>query len=405
MRNQWKAYIKPFDDAGNYVDSWTEVSDDVDFNAIGSIAQDLDNTDYDIGVYRNSNFKLTLNNINGRYSDVGNETSIFRFKRSDSLFKLTWSQGPLPETGVAVSGAAVTTEEIDVFVGMINDDTASMSLKTQKIGLTVLGRESVFLRTIVPFGSINNGDLLSEVIFQCLNQASVTKVLTVDALNISLGIDQAIDSIASLQNKTVQEGLNKLLLASNSVLYIQNDTIYVQPREESPDFKFNFYGQGSPRGLENIAAIDNIKNGVAKTFNFFTWENTTLSVDDPDSVLIYGARKKQLSFEFITDSTKQGNIMQSLLDEFGLPKQEFDLQTPLNHGSIALGLLNKVSIDYPTIYLGTDFPICGIAICGDAVLPISKWAFKLDPLDGYKIMGRSVSIKNAMITFKMRAVT
>lgn len=404
MRNLWRIYIKPFDDLGSYAADWIDVSNDVDWKALGSIAQDLDNTEYDIGIYRNSNFKLQLNNSGGLYSDVGNQTSIFHYKRTDSLVRVTWQQGPMPVCGIAKTGQSTLTEEIDIFVGLLNDDSATMSIKTQKISFTVLGRESIFLRTIVPFGSISNGDLLSDVLYACLNQTKITTILTIDPANIEVGIDTEIDSIASLQNKTVQEGLNKLLLATNSVLYIEDDAVFIQPRTESVDFEYYFYGQASPNGPENVSLIENIKNGIARTFNFFTWKDTTNSVTNTDSSVKYGARKKEIDFEFITDTAKRDDIMEALLDEFGLPKQEFDLETPLNHQSIDIGLLAKVSVDYPTIYLGSNLPICGIAICGEAVLPIAKWDFRIDPLDGYKVIGRAINIKEATITFKLRAV-
>lgn len=403
MRSNWKVYIKPFDATGTYT-SYIDVTDDVDFSGFGAIAQSLDNTEYDIGVYRNSNFKLTLNNIKGKYSDIDAENSIFNYKRSESLVKVTWSQGALPECGVVVCGETILTEEITVFTGLLNDDTSEINLKDLKISFAVLGLESTFLRTIVPFGSISNGDNISTIIYTMLNRAPINTVLTVSALNITVGIDTAIDSNTELRNKTVQEGLNKLLLASNSVLYIENETVYVAPRTPSAATQFYFYGQGAENGAENIILLDKIKTGVAKIFNFFSWKDTTVSSTETDSAVKYGIRKKEVDLPFITTLSKQLAILDDLLAEFAWPKQEFDLHTPLDHDTIALSLLDKVSIDYPALFLGETLPICGEAICGEFYLPNALQSFEIDPIDEYKIIGRSIDTKKNVIRFRMRAV-
>jgi hypothetical protein len=406
VRNVWRVYIKPFDDLGVYQD-WIDVSTDVVFDAMGSLNTDLDNTDYDIGVYRVSNFKITLQNNKGRYSDVGSDQTIFKYKRSDSLVKITWEvevDGPV--VGIATSGSGFLSEEATVFTGLLNDDSLSMDLSKQQVSFTCLGRESWFQREIVPFGSIHVGDTYAQVIYAILNQTTVTTLLNVDVANINCGLNNTIDSISSLQNKTIQEGLNKLLLASNSVLYIQDDDVIVAPRQATPAVMFTFYGQGSPRGQENIADLKNIRNGLNRTYNYITWKDTTLYSSDITSVSKYGIRKKEVDFEFTTDSTKQQSVLDALATEFKLPKQEFDVYTPLRYESLAVNLLDRVSVDYPRVYVSGNIPlpICGVCIAGEAVFPTALWAFAVSADDHYKIIGKSLDIKNATIKFKARLI-
>jgi hypothetical protein len=407
LNNVWRVYIKPFDDNGDYTD-WIEVTKDVIFSSMGSINADLDNTEYDIGVYRFSNFKLSLRNDHGFYSDVGEELSIFRYTRTNSLVKITWEiEEDGPYCGIAVAGASYLSEEKIIFVGFLNDESLTMDLSKQEVSFQCLGRESVFQKVIVPFGTISNGDLYSEILFSILNQSGITDHLTVDGDNIICGNDQAIDSISSLQNKTVQEGLNKLLLASNSVLYITNDTVYVSPRVASDSVEFTFYGQGSAAGPENINDIKSIKNGLNQTFNYITWKDTTLLAQDVTSVEKYGIRKKEIDFEFTTDNTKRQSILDALRDEFKLPKQLFDIYTPLTYDSLEVNLLDKVSIDYPRIYIpisGSALPICGVAICGEAITPRAQWSFQVSELSYYKIVGKSLDVKNSMLKFKVRLI-
>ena len=406
MSGQWRIYLKPFDSFGVYT-SWVDVSSYVKWSSLGSIAVNLDNTDYDIGVYRNSNVKLVFDNTKGLFSDVSSPKSIFQYKRADTLCKITYRRNPTTILGTTRAGfGSFLGDEIEVFTGLLNDDSLAMSLKTQEVDFNVLGREFVFLRTIVPFGTVTNGENLSLTLYKILNQSAITTLFSVQQENITVGLDQTNDSLASIQNKTVQEGLNKLLLATNSVLVIENDTLYIKPRTATVDTKFNFFGQASRIGPENVVAIDKIKNGVAKVYNYFVWAGTTLAVSDNNSSVLYGARKQELDFEFLTNTTKRQNVMNAILAEFKTPKQEFDLLTKLTPETLAIKLLDRVTIDYPTVYLKTQdpLPVCGIAVCGSAKLPSAQWSFTLEQDEPYKIMGRSVSAQSGEITFKMRCV-
>ncbi len=406
MNNKWRIYIKPFDDVGVYT-SYTEVTQDVLFSSLGSINQDLDNTEYNIGVFRISNFKISLRNDHGLYSDVDSPQSLFKYKRSESLVKITWEiEEDGPYVGVAESESGYLSEETTIFIGLLNDDSLTMDLTKQTVEFMCLGRESIFSKTIVPFGSIHNGDLYSAVIYALLNQTAITSLLTLSALNITCGTDQTIDSISGLQNKTVTEGLNQLLLASNSVLYVKNDTIYVSPRTASVSVVYMFYGQGSAIGAENIYDVTEIKNGLNKTFNYFTWKDTALYSTDVTTVAKYGAITREIDFDFCTDNTKRQAILDSLKTEFFTPKQEFKISTPMSYDSLIVNLLDKVSIDYPRVYVvsGSPFPICGVAICGSAILPKALWDFNVSSTDYYKVVGKSLDMKNAILTFKVRLV-
>lgn len=492
MKHRWRVYIKPFDEFGVYQTDWIDVTQDVDFSKMGSLAVDLDNTEYDIGVYRSSNFSLTLNNIKGKYSDVGGPTSIFHYKRSNSLCKVTWEiEEDGPWCGTAITDESYLSEETTVFTGLITDEGLTMEITDQKVTFPVLGRESVFQKATVPSSSLEvagatftvtianpgvfttaaphglsvgspvylstTGSLpgglvvgknyyvsasstntfeLSEskdgksiqttgsqsgthsfvklfgmtaksVIFAALNQSLISNLLTVSLSNVNPTLNPTLDSTVSLRDKTVQEALNELLLATNSVLYISNDTVFVAPRTESAALKCTFYGQASEIGPENVQAIKKIKNGIARTFNYFTWaDDPTATAQDESSVARYGIRKKEIDFAFLTSSVSRLAVTTSLKNEFFSPKQEFDLYTPLTYGTLALELLDKVNVDYPTVYYQTNdpFPICGTAICGEAVLPSALWAFTLSAVDYFKIIGRSIDTKTGLVMFKLRGV-
>jgi hypothetical protein len=401
----FKVYIKPFDDFGVY-QNWIDVTANVDLNAISGLKQNLDNTQYDIGIYRNSSFNLKLDNRLGLFSDIGAPRTIFRYKRANSLVKVTWEMDPQSAiTGIAVAEQCFTSEETTIFTGLLSDENLTQDLAGDNVTFTVLGRESIFDSVAVPFSSLANGQMISAALYALLNQSAITTLLTVSPSTIACGVDVAIDDVSSLATKTVKEALADLLLISNSVLYISGDTLIITPRTAGATVKAKFYGAGSTAGIENVQTLSNIRNGFGRIFNFLTWSNTSLLQSDPDSLAKYGVRKKDFSSALITDNTKRNTILASVLSEFAFPKREMELTAPVTFAAIALGLLDRISVDYPIVYFSEEnpLPICGVAICGAAVLPKGLWSYSVDPADGWKIMGREITPKTNLMKLTLRA--
>ena len=85
-----KVYFKPFEASGSYASTWTEVSDYV--TKIGSLKQDIDSADYQLGVFKNSSISLEFENRTGLFNDVDSTKSIFKYKRSDTLVKILYKK-------------------------------------------------------------------------------------------------------------------------------------------------------------------------------------------------------------------------------------------------------------------------------------------------------------------------
>lgn len=400
-----KVYITPFDSVGNYGEE-VEVSSDV--LQIGRVDVDTDSSEYQIGLFRVANVKLDLQNQSGRYSDVGFPNSIFKTKRKDSLVRVTWiSQPDLPYCGTAICGEAVLCEEHTIFEGVLNDDAFMLNASDDRASFVVLGFQSLFESNEVPFSSLDAGDLFSVTIFNILNQVGITSLLTVSQGNITPDVDQIPDDISELETLSVKEALDRILLLTNSVLYIENRTIYVTPRDATASVQFTFYGQASTDGAENIVNLEAYNNGRQRVFNCFKWDDTLVRSQDGPSVRLNGFRKRILSSDMLTNSTKQLNVLDALLAEFKDPKQELQLTTVLTDQTVLLELLDRVAIDYPVQlvpYPGTELPICGVAICGEAVLPKGLWNVKLETTTNFKILKKSIDAVRNLVTFKLREV-
>lgn len=403
-----RCYIKPFNDTGEYVTNWSEVTDYIDIGKIGTLKQELDNNEYDVGIFGYNSLSITLENESGIFSDIDATQSMFKYKRANSLFKITWSLNPHPlQCGLFVCGEGVLNDEIDLFTGLINDDSASSNINDQKIKFKILGKESIFSQEIVPYSDLSVGDLFSEALLTILDQTVITNVLTVSSGNISTGVDVTLDVITNFENQTVKEALDDLLEKSNSILYVKDDTIYIEPRTVHSALSYTFYGQAATDGIEDIQNIKNIKSGINKTFNFWTWKDTTLTSSNADSVLKNGYKKKEIDFDSITNTTKRQSILDSNKDEFGSPKQEFDLTAIMDYDTIDLFILDKVSVDYPTVLYAADensLPIFGVAIFGEARFPYGEWSLIVDASTEFKILSRNLDTKSSLITFKLKEV-
>jgi hypothetical protein len=126
--SRFRVYLKQFDEDGNYLADFTEITRDV--SNLGSLSQQLDNTEYGIGVFRNSGFTLKMRNDEGLYSEADTLKSIFKFKRSDSIVKITWDFRDYDLiTGFFYAGEEVLTEEVEIFRGLIADVSSSSDIK------------------------------------------------------------------------------------------------------------------------------------------------------------------------------------------------------------------------------------------------------------------------------------
>jgi hypothetical protein len=403
-----KVYINPFDDFGNYT-GFIDITTDINFNSISKLSQKLDNNSFDVGVLRFGDISLSARNDHGRFSDVGSSASIFKYKRSGSLVRITWLDTNNPFIcGFSVCGLDKLQSEITLFEGILNDESTTSDAESQETTFQVLAYESILDKMIVPYASISNGDLISQVIYVLLNQPYLTDLVSVDVGNISCSVDVTIDDKTNLENKTVKEGLDLLLEISNSILYIDNaNVLYVMPRNPTSEVQANFYGPSSVDGIQNIVKLSALRSGLNKMFNYWTWKDVTNLSEDSTSTLKYGARKKEIGDTIITDGTKVDSILDASLAEFKNPKQEFDLTVIMDDSSVGLFILDKITIDYPTIYSSArdqTISVYGLSVYGYSYYPLTKSGIIISPLVDYKIMGRSIDLKAQLITLSIREV-
>lgn len=406
-----RAYINPRDDSGNFT-GFQEVTEDVDFESMGTIKQQIDSNEYDVGVFKFDEFTLKLRNEHGKYSDVDVLQSIFRFRRAGSKFKLTWE--PASESaqcGFAVAGAssgATISEEVDILVGVLNDSASRLNITDQKVTFRVLSADSVFPAVEAPFSDINIGDLYSEILLTILDQAEITEYLTVSASNFTLGLDQTIDVVSQYENQTVKEVLDDILFQSNSVLYIKDQTVFIKPRDGGNTALYTFRGQASNNGIEDIINISDVSTGVNQVFNFWTWKGTTLVSKDESSITSNGVRKKEFESDAITNTAKRQAILDAQKTQFRLKKQSFNLTASINPTLLTLAMLDQIRVDYPTTFIPAEtdgeLPIYGIAVYGESRYGFGQFSITISEDVPYKIMGIDIDTKKQQMKFKLKEI-
>lgn len=401
---RFRFYLTPFTDLGEY-DEEFEITDEVDSQGLGQLKHTLDNTEYDIGIFKNSGINLTLVNSDGRFAEVGGPNTVFKFRRSNSLVRVTYQSAESDSLcGFVVCGEAQLSEETELFSGLLNDDALKMDADSQTLSFKVLGRESILSEIEAPFDDIENGDLFSEVMLKCLDQFGITRLLTVDPSNITCGLDLAIDDKTDFLNKTVIEVLKEILFLSNSVLFITDDAIIISPRAPSSDLKFTFFGQGAMSGSENIVDISDFRSGLNRTFNYWTWTNTSLLSTTADSVLQNGIKKKEINSSVITAEAKRQLILDTLNLEFATPKREMILKAPLDYETLALWLLDRVAVDNPNVAIaaGGNLPLWDKAKWDIDRFPHEILPLTIDSALRFKILSRSIDPTNHEVSFELR---
>jgi len=406
--SSFRIYLKPFDELGAYVSDWVDITQDVISTKLGNLARQIDANTFDVGVFKFNNFSLSVRNDHGLFGVADSLRSIFNFKRSDTQVRITWSlnfDGPF--CGTAICNIATLGEEIDIFQGLLNDLSAQTDTRNQQLTFQVLGLESIFTKVKAPFSAFSDGILFSQVLFACLNQSAITELLGVSVSNINLDNDLAIDDVSSLENKTVKEVLDTILLLSNSVLTIKNQTVIISSRAPSSIVVKEFFGQASNIGIENIISITQIRTGINKTFNFWTWRDTTLLRSDTLSTQQFGVFKKEIDSELLTFDSQRLTVLEALRDEFSFPKQELTLNTPLDYDFFNINFLDKVRIDYPVIATPSDtndLPIYGSSVYGASVYPDTVFTLVIDPSDEFKILGITINLRSSSYSLQLRRV-
>ncbi len=311
MSQRYKIEITPLKRDDAYGDTF-DVSQYVEKGSIGQLRIGVDDTDYDVGVFNLGYIDITFLNDTGKFSDGSHYSTLFVYSRD---------RAKVDVTHVADDG----TETL-FFTGFVNDEFTRQDAEKREVRLRVLSKDSIFRKIFVQTGTIQGGQKVSEMLTSLLNRPSVTNFLTYNPSNINLAFDPTIDVVTDIENVSMRETLNNLMICSGSVLYVdRSDNIIVKDRAELSGIDyFHFYGAGDRFERTNFHNIINYNTGLQRAFNSFNIGET--NVRNNSAISVFQLREKELAIEsLITNITTRETILNYYVSNFSIPKREFKL--------------------------------------------------------------------------------
>jgi len=305
-----------------------EISDYVINNSLGNIRKNTDADDGSIGEYTLGSCDLTCANYCGEFNEA-DPRSFFPYKRDGSKIRVTYFDD--------------LTDSTLSFKGLVNDEGTTQD-NNDNIRIKVIELANILRKEQVAAGTVNTGDTFSGAIKALLDQTAIKAVLNYSSGEIAVGLDLAIDTAGSFANVSTWDSIKNLLIASNSVIYIDNETVKVKARSFDTGLISYFYGPGDQLDRENVVKITRKNNGAHRIFNSITVNETTYN-DDP-SIEWFGLKEKTFTLDFITSETKEQQIAEELVNQFRYPRQEFEMTVPT---SLANGVdfFDTIGVSHP----------------------------------------------------------
>jgi hypothetical protein len=379
-------------DADTY-GSTVDVTQDVDITDsirdISSITNEIDNGDYDIGVFTFGAITLTAKNHERKFSPAEDWRSIFPYKRD--------------KTKVHIKFFDKAGNSVFSFRGLINDDATRAEITGNDVKFKVLSLDSILRQVQVTGGQVSSGMLFSEAIKSILNVPEITTVINYSASDVNVDLDLAIDDGDYFTDSSSKDALHELLLASNSILYIdKSDNLYVKPRTESANI-FYFYGRHDPYGRENITKISSYNTGVQRAFSSIKINETVKT--SAAYVDLYGFRQKEITLSFITNTVTEALIGDNILLQFQSPKEELEIEVR-TEDSDSIELLDLVSVSMP-YRLSPPEGLEKVSQYGVAQYGTDKYnrtygSYRIDPTVKWKVIGITENPKKFTRTLKLR---
>ncbi len=383
----YKVYLTPLIQESTY-GTEVEISDYVINSTLGDIRKTTDSNDGTIGEYTLGACNLTCINYNGEFNE-NDPRSFFSYKRDSSKIRITYYDS--------------LTESTLSFKGLVNDEGTNAS-EDDNISIKVIELANILRKEQIGGGTVNIGDTFSGAIKALLNQPAITAVLTYDANEISVDLDLAIDSESFFGNISTWEGIKALLIASNSIIYIDNETVKVKARGHDTGLVSYFYGPGDQLDQENIIKISKYNNGAHRIFNSVTVNDYTHT--DTTSSEWFGLKDISFSFSFITVTSKETEIAETLVNQFRYPRIEFEMTVPTALAN-EVDFFDTVGVSHPIRtrpYQTNNASLWDISkydTVGDSY-NIDFGGFVIDGRLAFKIIERKEHPSEFLTTLKMR---
>lgn len=380
---------------GTY-DAWKEITQWVISQNTQTFSRSIDSDDFDIGYFEESNLKISLDNRDNLFT----EGYGYFYNRIVDKTKFRLSAGYYDTTAMEAGEEPQPEYNIN-FEGFIDGKALAYDVDNDTLTITALAYSSIFKTLRTDPGAVGSGQTFKNAFYALLNRSEVTNFLTVELANISPKINNTVDNASWFAGKQLDRSINALLLASNSVLYVKDNTVYVKSRENPAVVRYQFFSRGSDRPC-NVETIKDHNYGHKRIITRVEVSTGLFAEAADDIQKIYGSGLKKLDIGFITNTEKLLAIGDDILSEFQLPKQELLLTTDYLGGEIEL--LDMVTIDHPGVILEAEPARYGNAVYGQGHYVTRQGGARFYPFNGWKVLGITHDYRRFSTTLKLREI-
>lgn len=359
-------------------------------DSLPDIIQDVDQGNFEIGVFNYGSLTLNINNSSGKFNSPELDgRSIFPLKRDNAIIEITY----IDDAG----------SETQSFKGLIADRATSQSLDSQAITFAVLSLDSIFDKVIVKTGTIPNGTSLDDAFRIILSDAIIARHITYSESDTNPGVDLTIGDGSFFDNITSKSAIDNLLSASNSVLLIDsNDTIIVRTRAENSNTPHELYLYDQ-YGRDNILGITGFNNGLQRMFNYITTNGWP--VENAASIGEHDEREFQQTYTFVTETVKYAEIGNAILSDFGLPQDELMIHMDIDIAK-SMSVFDQVTlnINQYVIPKNNTAPLYEYAEYEVDSYPAEQTELNIKTVGKYKIITFIESPNDFASTIKLRKI-
>lgn len=378
---------------GDVLDVSKDVSIDdyVNEKGISSIKREIDNGDFDYGVFVFDSVSIKCFNNSGIFSGANDSRSMFKRGRDKAKVTINFFDGK-------------SNTPTSSFRGLVDDRATTLDFGKAEAKLKILSNDSIINRVKTPAGIISDGTSSTVALKALLQLPDILDVLNYDEANINPAEDILIEDGSFFDDRNVKDSLDSLLSVTNSVLIVDKDTddIIVKDRSFNSGTVKNFYGHGDLFGRENIIDIKRYNNGLQRAFNTVTVGN--ISESDFGFIDLYGDNKKTVNYDFILDDSTKQKVAKAQLDQWKSPKIEMELLTTTEEAK-GLNFFDLVSITYPyrvVPSVGNKLPLYGSAKYGESFYPHVFGNLKIRGNTAFKVVGMKEDPKKLLTSIKLR---
>ncbi len=394
MAIRYRVYFTPLDSKAVYSDE-VEVTDFIQSAGLKTIKRSIDSEDYDVGTFTFDDVDVKAINVNGIFNEPDDTRSIFKYSRDLCKVRIAAEND---EMGTTV-----------VYHGLINEEATKLDAGKDILSFRVLSRDSVLRKSQISGGTIASGTLASTALLNIFSDATISSVLTLAAEDIDLALDFTVEDGTFFDNKNVREALNSILIASGSVILIDDDgNVTIRDRTANLDTDIlNLYGPFDFQRRQNVIQLKDYNTGLHRMVNSVSIGDSV--VENTAYIETFGYRKKDFDLGFLVTVAAIEDVAEVIVDEFKAPKKECRVEVPITIARSA-NILDRVSLNWPlriTPSLGNRFiPIIGVTKIAEATepLPDTSGSVSIDPVIAFKIIEIEEDPNNFTAFLKLRQI-